>query len=476
MKLVKKRNQNQRKILETLIEEIVNEQVAILLEENSALKSIFIDPFMDTAKVIKGEIEKTGTRVLGTAASVLVRAFSVLLPMFNEIPFTGKTWEEAIKGIKTRTQGAIKTIDSKYANSYKAIAGSFNNPDIAFLAFSLNPSLYLGTLFASNAIGISLSTAESMLGTSGAVSNAYSNFLSRIGIFSSEFASGGGTHIDVGMGSDIGDMGGMYENVSKKRLQKTISLLVEDAYILFEKQQQENPELVKGFKDILNIIQKQHLVVLDELARNELWKNLIEKTKNNPQNISNIIQNIINELSTATTDNILGSEKTRILNAAAESPSAINIVATSVEALAKEIAEGIKKASSSKLPETFEKFVEELKTTNDEKLKNAEKVFIEKYKSELQDKTFKSKITAANTLEAIVNVLNDKDKESIKKEYANTVTRLNAINKKENLQKQITTAINNQLKNAKQNEQSVVSPQTTNQLIEKLINKLNIAS
>ena len=435
----------------------------MMLKESSggALYGVFIQPFLDTANVIKGEIGKTGAKALGTAAQGLVGAFSVLLPMFNKIPFTGKTWQEAIQGIKTRTKDAISAIDTKYANSYKAIASGFQNPDLAFLAFSLNPGLYLGTALASNAVGTSLGVVESMLGGSGKVSQAYSNFLGQIGIFTPGFASGGGTHIDVGMGGS-GDSGGIYENVSKRKLKKAISLLVEEAVVSIQGQQQD-PEFRQAFSDyqkVLQIFSKQG-IVLDNPAKNNIFTNFKTfKTKNDIEKR----KSIIDELSKLTTAR-------DVLTAIGIDPKPIftgdkvkSIVAATVKALATEIAEGIKKANSNKPPETLDEFIATLKTTQNQQLKKAESDFIE---SNIKDEKLKSN----KSLEAIVNVLGEKEKTEIREQYKKMVKEFNSKNTKENLQEQITTAINNQFKNAK-----IVPEEIIDQLTNLITSKLNTAS
>lgn len=227
-----------RKILNELIQEIVNEQVEMMLLEygdsgGGALYAVFIQPFVDTGNVIKAEIGKVGSKAVGITAEGLLGAFSVLLPMLNKIPFTEKTWQQGIEAIKNKTKESIGKIDQKYANSYNAVNASFTNPDLAFLAFSFNPGLYLGSVLGAQSVGTALSLGQSMLGTSGNLTNSYYNFLNTLGIFSPRLKpQSGGVNIDVGMGGYGDSAGGLEEN---HNLKNYVSILVEkEIYDLFQ--------------------------------------------------------------------------------------------------------------------------------------------------------------------------------------------------------------------------------------------------
>ena len=97
-------------------------------------------------------------------------------------------------------------------------------------------------------------------------------------------------------------------------------------------------------------------------------------------------------------------------------------------------------------------------------MKKAESVFIE---SNIKDEKLKSN----KSLEAIVNVLGEKEKTEIREQYKKMVKEFNSKNTKENLQEQITTAINNQFKNAK-----IVPEEIIDQLTNLITSKLNTAS
>ena len=97
-------------------------------------------------------------------------------------------------------------------------------------------------------------------------------------------------------------------------------------------------------------------------------------------------------------------------------------------------------------------------------MKKAESDFIE---SNIKDEKLKSN----KSLEAIVNVLGEKEKTEIREQYKKMVKEFNSKNTKENLQEQITTAINNQFKNAK-----IVPEEIIDQLTNLITSKLNTAS
>lgn len=303
-----------RKVLNELIHEIVNEQVEMMLLEyadsgGGALYSVFIQPFVDTGNVIKAEIGKIGANVIGNTAQGLLGAFSVLLPMLNKIPFTEKTWKQGIDAIKNKTRESISKIDKKYGNSYNAVNRSFTNPDLAFLAFSFNPGLYLGSVLGAQSVGAALTLGQSMLGTSGNLTTSYYNFLNTLGIFSPQLKpQSGGVTIDVGMGG-YGDGAGAFEE--NRNFKNYVSMLVEkEMYNLCQlkkilkeeinssttssgmpnKQTQKTPETL--LDDVVTFMKNSHNCILDETSKNSILdqikkigvdiyeKTIFEKLKN----------------------------------------------------------------------------------------------------------------------------------------------------------------------------------------------------
>lgn len=168
MKPAKKRNQ--KKLFKKIINEIVDIEFNHFLYEASGLSSspmyqIFVQPFVNAGNVVKAETQKTGARIKGMIEQGIIGAAATLLPLLQNVPFSGgKTWQQAIDESKTQVKDSIGKINTKYAASYEAVRAGFASPDAAFILFSFNPGLYLGTALATGAIGSSLSAIGGMLG------------------------------------------------------------------------------------------------------------------------------------------------------------------------------------------------------------------------------------------------------------------------------------------------------------------------
>jgi len=455
---MKKENQiKKRKALNELIQEIVDEQVEMMLLEyasgsEGALYTVFIQPFVDTANVIKGEVEKTGANLTGTIARGLLGAVGTLLPMFDKIPFTEKTWEQGIEGIKQYTNAAIKKVDSKYADSYKRISESFKNPDLAFVTFAFNPGLYLGTALATNTMGVALSTASSMLGTSGEFSNAYSNLLSTIGIFTPGFTpQGGGVSIDVGMG---GMDGGMYENNSYRKLKNAISLLVEFQLYKEAVQDPYYKDAKEKYKTLINQI-KANGFILDEISLNHVWRKVYEKVNNNKPGE---IDNWISELKKINPEQIVGNKEEFINKINATSKTG-NIINSSIDSLVKNLIDLVSKSQSMEgYPKTIEELFKQVDSSKNQEIKNSAIEWLKKNNIELKD-NFK---TTYNSLE-------EKQKNELKTKYPEILLMVKA--KKQEIPESIKNIIKTELSKFGNN----ISEETKNEIVQRVIEGLNSA-
>ena len=432
-----------RKILNDLIEEIVSQQVEILLLEygtgsEGVLAKVFIEPFTDTAKVISGEIQKTGAKLIGRAGVELIGALGTLMPFFDKVPFTSKTWSEAKNAIRSYTKESVSKIDQKYGEAYKSINNSFNNPDVAFMAFAFNPGLYLGGALATSATGGALSAVESMLGGSGRIAGAYNNFFNTIGIFNPRGASGGGTNINLGVG---GGEGTYEENISHKLLKQYVSVLVEAE---ITEQQNINASKTtnttatqqqKYINDIANIV-NQHMPESLETLKPIIEKRVNEiflKYINNPKEAEKQILETIKTLNNITGTQVLKAaniDPNTIQNEINASKKAQAVIKGSEDAIVKDIKETIK---TTKYPENLEAFFNEIKITNNEDLKKTEQAQLQKLKTDLskdeQQEEQKKKINDAKTLEELYNnVLNDAQKNNLKQEYNNILQKANTNN------------------------------------------------
>jgi len=458
---MKKENQiKKRKILNELIQEIVNEQVEMMLLENTsgALYTVFIQPFVDTANVIKGELKKSVVKTVGAATEGLVRAFQVLLPFTKKVPFSGKTWDGAIKTIQGKTKGIVNNINKEYATSYDAVAKSFQNPDLAFTAFAFNPGLYLGTALATNSFGGALSAASSMLGTSGEISNNYNNLLKRIGIFSPAFTpSGQGVSIDVGMGGSgdgYGDGGGLEETVTQKRMKNLVSFLIEDIRItnkLFENitqtgqpgrqlTEQDKKIIYNVYSMIMNTIGEQWSSYRDNRnVRNEVYKNLIKSYQQSPANINSIAEQIKSIKGT----DIVTKEQLANIN---QMPEAQKIIDANVKFLADELRKSFKDSTTT-VPKTLPEFIKFIKTNQDPKIQQAAAAQLKIIKDNFSNNTEiseeeRKKIESAATLETLYNNLPEADKKSAEAQYVTANAAM--IDDNKNMPKRIADQIRSQ--------------------------------
>ena len=439
-----------RRVLNKLIQEIVDQQVEMMLLEyasgsEGALFSVFVQPFLDTANVIKGEIQKTGAKAIGATAEGLVRAFSVLLPFTKKVPFSGKTWDQAANAVQGKTKQIIGRINQKYAGSYNAVANAFRNPDLAFAAFAFNPALYLGTALATNSFGGALSAVESILGTSGNVTEKYNSALRNIGIFSPSFTpGGGGRDISGGIGyTDTGDMsggGGINETISRNRMKNYISLLLEDAKVLnkvFEQAQaqavQSGQQLTKQdynqiydfFNQIMNIVNTQIPgYYSNRTVRNEIYKNIINLYRQDPEKIKTAISSLANIKGTDIVDRA-------VLEKVNSTEEAQKIINNSINLIANELKKSF--AQTPEIPKNLEDFINFIKENKDPKIQQIAKQQLDELKKNFSaNKTEeeKNKINSAVTLEALYSNLNDAEKKMAQEQYVKASAAIIEDNKK----------------------------------------------
>lgn len=476
---MKKENQiKKRKALNELIQEIVNEQVEMMLLEyasgsEGALYTVFIQPFLDTANVIKGEVGKVGANLTGNFAKGLVSALSVLLPMLDKVPFTEKTWDQAINAIEARTAASIKNIAGRYSNSYNAVKNSFSNPDLAFLAFSFNPGLYLGSFLAAHSLGGTLSAAASALGTDRTLTNAYGDFLSRIGIFTPGFKpQGGGVSIDVGMGGYGDSAGGLEENFDFKNY---ISILIENEIdksyfitkILKEKIRpgtagQLNPargqlglgatppvpvnkkeeERINNWMNLFIEAIRKHSIQLDDPTSEALRQGISQNQDDAT------LATKLKTLQNAKLQNIINLEDlTNIIN---QSPKTKKIIAAASQNVANELIEQIKN-SREKYPATIEEFFKKLDDPDtSEELKEKARELIDP--------------KGTGTFQDLLNK-NENEVKALKEKYATIVKAANS--RKEDIPKNIEEMIRQKF-NSKINGQKIVPDDVIKDIIAKI--------
>ncbi len=99
----------------------------------NSLYSIFIDPFVQAAKVIGAELGQTGVRVVALMSTAIENVLDTLLPGFqadyDKIDKIQKKYLEKIK--------------EKYKPAYEAVAENWNHPDIQLFAFMHDPTTWL---------------------------------------------------------------------------------------------------------------------------------------------------------------------------------------------------------------------------------------------------------------------------------------------------------------------------------------------
>lgn len=99
----------------------------------NSLISIFIDPFVQAAKVIGAELGQSGVRVVTLAAKALETVLDALIPGFQaDYERINKTQKKYLEKIK-----------QKYEPAYKAVAENWNHPDLQLFAFMHDPTTWL---------------------------------------------------------------------------------------------------------------------------------------------------------------------------------------------------------------------------------------------------------------------------------------------------------------------------------------------
>lgn len=98
-----------------------------------SLYDIFVAPFVNAAKVIFAEINKTGARLLGLLATTVDAALSTLVPGFKA----------DYDKIQAKQAARLSKIREKYKGAYEAIDDYWDNPDVQLFAFMHDPSAWL---------------------------------------------------------------------------------------------------------------------------------------------------------------------------------------------------------------------------------------------------------------------------------------------------------------------------------------------
>lgn len=98
-----------------------------------SLYSIFIQPFVDAAKVVGSELGQTGVRLVSILRTVIETALEALLPKF-------KANYDAIQQTEKKL---ITKIRDKYEAAYKAVDEAWEHEDIQFFAFMHDPTTFV---------------------------------------------------------------------------------------------------------------------------------------------------------------------------------------------------------------------------------------------------------------------------------------------------------------------------------------------
>jgi hypothetical protein len=98
-----------------------------------SLYGIFIQPFLDAAKVVGSEIGQTGVRLVGVLRTMIESALEALLPKFKA----------NYDAIQNSQQKYIDKIKEKYDSAYKAIDEAWEHEDIQFFSFMHDPTTWL---------------------------------------------------------------------------------------------------------------------------------------------------------------------------------------------------------------------------------------------------------------------------------------------------------------------------------------------
>ena len=99
----------------------------------NSLYSIFIDPFVQAAKVVGAELGQTGVRVVALMSKAIETVLDALIPGF-------KADYDKIDKIQKKY---LEKIKEKYKPAYEAVAENWNHPDIQLFAFMHDPTTWL---------------------------------------------------------------------------------------------------------------------------------------------------------------------------------------------------------------------------------------------------------------------------------------------------------------------------------------------
>lgn len=98
-----------------------------------SLYGIFIQPFLDAAKVVGSELGQTGVRLVSLLRTVIESALEALLPKFKA------NYDK----IQAAEQKYVDKIKEKYKDAYKAVDEAWEHEDIQFFAFMHDPTTWL---------------------------------------------------------------------------------------------------------------------------------------------------------------------------------------------------------------------------------------------------------------------------------------------------------------------------------------------
>ena len=98
-----------------------------------SLYGIFIQPFLDAAKVVGSELGQTGVRLVGLLRTAIESSLEALLPKF-------KANYDRIQASEKKYLDKIK---EKYKDAYKAVDEAWEHEDIQFFAFMHDPTTWL---------------------------------------------------------------------------------------------------------------------------------------------------------------------------------------------------------------------------------------------------------------------------------------------------------------------------------------------
>lgn len=100
----------------------------------NSLYSIFIDPFVNAAKVIGAEAGQVGVRLVSLLRTVLESALEALLPRF----------QADYDRIAKQQAKLIDRVKERYKPAYEAVDDAWDHPDIQLFAFLHDPTQWLG--------------------------------------------------------------------------------------------------------------------------------------------------------------------------------------------------------------------------------------------------------------------------------------------------------------------------------------------